>query len=432
MQYLFLIFVLMLFACSRDEYSDYDKELSHNYALLKAYFYHPERIQKYSAYQGMEIDSMYSSLNDYLKGWRYTKYYKPEKAQEKLEEIENSYKYYSFGFERDLENDTLIVSAVYPNSPANSAGLKKHDKLLLANNEVLTGEIANAYEESDSLFNTNTVFTVLRQEEVLTLNQMHKEEVQKPTVYLDSIFNVPLIRITEFTQHTNDPNGTYREFQNALQEIQGAKTAIADLRSNGGGSINHCTGMAAELAEPDKELVYDIEHYYDSRNGNVVGTRHYYARDFSERKGYGVGINWIILVNGWSASCAERFTAAVKASRPETVIIGSTTYGKGIGQRYGKTYLDGLYYITSIQTFFPDGTPFHEVGISPDKEIDPYSEEIYYAALDAVHSFGSEVLAKRSPIVIKKFPPERPARKIEYGAYIEAPYIDFDLLHERE
>jgi C-terminal peptidase prc len=438
MKYLFLLFALMLFACSegisttRPNYSDYDMELSYNYTLLKAFFYHPERIKEYSEYKGLEIDSMYSTLNDYLKGDRYTRYYEPEKAGSQLNSTQSTPKYYSFGFERQLIRDTLVVSAVYPISPADSAGLRKRDKLLLADGLPLTGEIAAKYRVSDSLFNTTTVFTVLRQEEIVNLSPMKKEEVQDPTVYLDSLNEVPYISVTVFKPTTNSPGGTYMEFQNALEEIQGAKTAIIDLRGNPGGSISHCTGMAAELAEPDKELVYDIEHFYDERTGYTVGEFHHYARDFRERKGYGVEIKWIILVNGRSASCSERFTAAVKASRPETVVIGSTTYGKGIGQRYMETYLKGLAFITSIQTFFPDGTPFHEIGIPPDVEIDPYGQEIYYAALDAAQNFDSGVLAKRLPIVLNKLPPERPAIEIEFGAYIEAPYIDFDLLHERE
>jgi C-terminal peptidase prc len=434
MQYLFLFFALMLFACNRDSYSDYDKELSTNYALLSAYFWQPEKIKKYSAYDGMEIDEMYKTLNDTLKGGRYTYYTMPEKADDKIKDIQYTPKYYSFGFERDLENDTLIVSAVYPNSPANSAGLRRRDKLLFANGQPLTGEMASFYIQSDSLFNRTSVFDVLRGEETLTLNSMYKEEVQRPTVYLDSIDEaMPRIRVTEFTEHTNDPAGTYQEFKNALKEIEGAKVAVVDLRDNGGGSINHCMSMAAELVPPDKELVYDSVHYYDSQKGNVVGVRREYARDYvSGRKGYGLDTKWILMMNGGSASCSERFAAAVKSGRPETVIIGETSYGKGIGQTYRKTYLGGLSYITFLQTFFPNGETFHRVGIRPNIEANPRSEEIYIAALEAAQNFDSGILAKRSPVILKSMPPEYPARERELGAYIEAPYIDFDLLHERE
>ncbi|MDR0515712.1 MAG: PDZ domain-containing protein [Fibromonadaceae bacterium] len=424
MPYLFLFFALTLLACSSSKDSDDNREREHNYRLLKAYFYKPELIKKYSSYEGMEIDAMYETLHDTLGGWRYTRYHKPDIAQQVIDDTENSDKYYSFGFERKLESDTLVVNAVYPNSPANSAGLKKHDKLLFANDQSLTGETAVAYEESDSVFSANVTFKVLRGEENLTLDAMQKMEVLKPTVYLDSINDVPLIRVTEFTKNTNDPNGTYQEFKNALRKIQGAKTAIIDLRRNPGGSIHHCTAMAAELALPEKELVYDIVHYYDRTRGNVIDTAHYYAKDFSERNGYGVDIKWILLISRFSASCAERFAAAVKASRPESKLIGGVTYGKGIGQYYITTYLKGVAFITAIETFYPNGEPFHRIGVKPDIKIDSiFGQEIYLAALDAAQDFG---LAKRLPIVLKKLPPERSVRKMEPKAYKEI------LLHEGE
>jgi C-terminal peptidase prc len=438
MQYLFLLFALMLFACTGDSpfgdrYSDYDKELSHNYKLLRAYFWQPEKIKRFSVYDGMEIDGMYADLHDTLRGGRYTFYTPPQKADDKIHDIQNTPKYYSFGFERILENDTLVVSAVYPNSPANSAGLRRHDKLLFANEESITGEIDSIYIKSDSLFSEITIFEVLREEGILTLEPMEKEEVQRPTVYLDSINGVPRIRVTEFTWHTNDPDGTYMEFKNALQQIEGTKVAIVDLRNNGGGSIYHCMAMASELSPPDRELVYDIVHYLDSKKGNAVGINREYAKDYvSGRKGYGIDVKWILLQNKYSASCSERFAASVKSGRPETVIIGETSYGKGIGQTYTKTYLGGLAYITMLQTFFPNGESFHRVGIKPDVEANPGNEDIYIAALEAAQNFDPRFLAKRLPVVLKKLPLEYPARERELGAYREIPRDELKLLHERE
>ncbi len=416
--------------------SDDERELLHNYLLLKALFYHPERIKNYSEYKDLtEVDAMYSSLNDYLKGGRYTRYYTPDIAEQIFSNIQNSEKYYSFGFERGVKRDTvdgviyynLIVTYVYPFSPATDAGLKKHDILLSANDTSLTGmtdtDLVLEYIMSDSLFANTTVFEVLRGTERLPLLAMQKEEVPVPTVYLDSLNGIPYISVTEFTQVTNNPKGTYYEFKEYLEEIKGAKTAIIDLRENGGGSIDHCTAMAAELVPLNKELVYDMQHTNISAitdtNYNIIIKMPYFARNYLDSDGAGIGINWIILMSEGSASCSERFIAAVKYNRPETVLIGENTFGKGIGQSYGFTYLDGLFSITSLQSFYPNGQTFHEVGILPDISVDPFSNEVYYAAIEAALGFPGTALAKRSLASIKPetLPQARKSKKTDLGMY---------------
>ncbi len=434
MRFLILLLSLLFIACgevgdSGAQLPDEEQELRYNYQLLKAYFFHPERIKEYSAYRGMKVDDMYEDLKDYFCGagytgncWaRYTFYTVPEEADKKIDQIENTPKYYSFGFERTViqkegSPDTLRVSAVYPISPASAAGLKKGDKLLLANDVPLTGENAVIYLNTDSLFETLTRFTVLRDEQSMALQNMQKAEVQRPTVFLDSLEEIPFIRVTEYKVSTNNPNGTYAEFKDVLQKIKGTRTAIMDLRGNPGGNIGHCTAMAAELVPLNSELVYDVEHYYDKQRGNVIDSIHYFARDYLGSKGAGTDINWIILMNRGSASCSERFTAAVKYNRPETIIIGGTSYGKGVGQIYTKTYLGGLAYITFLQSFYPNGETFHNIGIAPTVPIESGDDAIYYAAVNAAQNFG---LAKRLPtsIQLKKLPPEHKAESTEPSMY---------------
>jgi len=420
MRIVLLSCVLLIFACGEVgmEIKGDEQELYQNYLLLKAYFYHPERINDYEKYRGMEVDSMYSSLNDYLRGHRYTRYFEPTKANDVLDYLQNSEHYYSFGFERVLagDSDTLVVTAVYPNSPAAHGGLKKRDKLLFANEAPLTGEEAKRYEKTDSLFHSNTVFRVLRGNNILTLQTMQKEVVLSSTVFLDTLYGeVPLITVTEFTTNTNNPSGTYQEFKEVLQEIKGAKSAIIDLRGNPGGSVSHCTKMAAELSPPNREMIYDILHY-PHRGKNIIDTVHYFAKDLL-KSGDGVGIKWVIMIDGFSASCAERFAAALKSSRPETIFVGQTTYGKGIGQNYIKTYLGGLAGITSLQSYYPNGETFHEIGVEPTIFANPNSDEIYSVAYDAAHSFEVGLAKRSTSLGTGTLPSRHASGKTDLGAY---------------
>jgi len=437
MRFIILLFPLLFLACGEAEvrvYSDEAQELSYNYRLLKSYFYRPERIKEYEEYVGMEVDSMYESLKDYFCGAnyegncgnRYTYYLPPEKSDDKIIQIENTPRYYSFGFERGKKEDTLIVLEVYPISPAFDAGLKKRDRLLSANGISLIGEKAVDYLEKDDKFDNPTVFVVLRDGKEKTLPAMHKAEIQEPTVFLDWLEGIPYIQVTGYKVNTNNPRGTYYEFKNILDSIKGAKAAIMDLRYNPGGSIAHCTAMAAELVPYNSMLLYDVQ-----RRGNTTDTLPDFAYEYLYKEGDGVNIKWVILINKWSASCSERFTAAVKYNRPdETVIIGQTSYGKGVGQVYGKTYLGGLAYITSLQTFYPNGKTFHDIGIEPDIIISPEdtTNALYNETMKAAKQFS---LAKRSPTSASTgaLPPKRRAEDMEPGAYIR---VEMPLFHQWE
>jgi len=472
MRIVLLFCVLLVLACSNAtmEISGDEQELYQNHLLLKAYFYHPERLKKFGEYRGMEVDSMYETLGDYFCGAnfvgncgaRYTFYLPPEESDNRIHQIENTKKYYSFGFERktyDKSGDTMVVSWVYPISPAASAGLRKKDKLLSANGISLIG-LALAAEDSiylknDEPFENPTVFEVLRNGETITLKTMQKGEIQKPTVYLDSIEGIPYIQISEYKVNTNNPDGTYAEFRNILQEIKGAKAAIMDLRGNPGGNIGQCTAMAAEMVPLNTELLYDEEHYRDRKKGNVIEISHEYAKDYLRQEGIGVNIKWVILMNRGSASCSERFTAAVKYNRPETVVIGQTSYGKGIGQIYTKTYKGGLAYITCLQTFYPNGTTFHNIGIIPDIPIeipieiqkgmpDPKDEDAYNAymvaydayiatlrdeAIKAARGFGAVAKLSTMQTSLEPLPPERQADIWEPTANKR---IEMPLFHQGE
>jgi len=470
---------LLIFACGETgmEISGDEQELYQNHLLLKAYFLHPERIKEYEEYRSMNVDSiykkvdlMYESLEDYFCGAnfvgncdaRYTFYLPPEKTNDKIDQIQNTKRYYSFGFERRINKsgDTMIVDAVYPISPAFTAGLRNKDRLLSANETPLiglTGKDSVAYLKNDEPFDSITVFKVLRDGKIETLKPMQKAEVQRPTVYLDSIEGIPYIQVTEYKVSTNNTKGgTYAEFKNILREIKGAKTAIMDLRGNPGGDIDHCTAMAAELVPLNNELVYDVRHFRDRKMGNVVVELHEYARDYPQREGLGLDIKWVILMNRGSASCSERFTAAVKYNRPETFVIGQTSYGKGVGQIYTKTNMGGLAYITCLQTFYPDGTTFHNIGIKPDRPIeipielqegmpdpakypaaynaymvayDAYRATLRNAAIEAARNFGAAAKPLAMSASSEPLPPERHADRPEPGAHKR---IEFPLFHQGE
>ena len=76
----------------------------------------------------------------------------------------------------------------------------------------------------------------------------------------------------------------------------------------------------------------------------------------------------VVLVNGNSASAAEILAGAIK-DYDKGVLLGTTTYGKGIVQRIF-TLTDGSAVKLTISHYYtPLGNDIHKVGIVPDEEL---------------------------------------------------------------
>ncbi|MGE5669997.1 MAG: S41 family peptidase, partial [Fibrobacterota bacterium] len=73
-----------------------------------------------------------------------------------------------------------------------------------------------------------------------------------------------------------------------------------------------------------------------------------------------------ILCDSNSASASEIVIAGLKSSRPDSKLIGTVTYGKGVGQSIllGPDSVQAK--VTSMTIMRRDGTSYHETGIAPD------------------------------------------------------------------
>ena len=87
----------------------------------------------------------------------------------------------------------------------------------------------------------------------------------------------------------------------------------------------------------------------------------------------------VVLVNGYSASASEIFSAALKEKADNVTIVGSKTYGKGVIQGiYNLTDGSGLK-LTIEEYFTPDHNSINKVGVEPDVVVDDYE---YASKLD--------------------------------------------------
>jgi C-terminal processing protease CtpA/Prc len=96
------------------------------------------------------------------------------------------------------------------------------------------------------------------------------------------------------------------------------KCLIIDLRYNTGG-LTEAGNRMLDLLLPDCVTSYSID-----RDGYLSGY---------ESNKYSIEFEHIfILVNEYTASCAEMFTMSMQRYMDNVTVVGTETYGKGVGQ----------------------------------------------------------------------------------------------------
>lgn len=247
----------------------------------------------------------------------------------------------------------MTILHVYPGTPAEEAGVKDGDMI------VKVGEIAGDSMELSELVThikgeegTTVHLELLREgEENHVELDVVRRQIEVPTVQHQMLQgNVGFVQVSEFSESTPE------QFEAALQELQGQgmKSVIVDLRDNPGGVLQSVCKML-DLFLPEGVLVYTEDKY-----GNRT--------DFKSDKTC-MEIPMAVLINGNSASASEIFAGAIKDYKYGT-LVGTTSFGKGIVQTIVPMDDGSAVKVTMAKYFTPNGNYIHDVGISPDIELE--------------------------------------------------------------
>ncbi|MHC4778771.1 MAG: S41 family peptidase [Planctomycetota bacterium] len=153
----------------------------------------------------------------------------------------------------------------------------------------------------------------------------------------------------------------------ALEE-KGMKALILDLRGNPGGALPACVSVADKFLEGGKVIATMKTHH-----PFMAGTQTYRTRD----KGTHPRVPMAVLIDKASASASEMLSGALKMNK-RAVVIGETSYGKGVGQsvmpvgaKLSHHTSPQFFYITLMEYFLPGKIVVHHKGVVPDIEVKP-------------------------------------------------------------
>lgn len=250
--------------------------------------------------------------------------------------------------------DDNLITVVSPieDTPGEKAGIKSGDKIIKVNGtEFLAENMDEAVKVMKGEPNTKVTLTIMRtskdkENEVFDL-EITREIIRLITVKSNIIDdNIGYIKISSFDDLT------YKDFKEQLDKLgkQNIEGLIIDLRNNPGGLLDRTVQIADELLG-EGDIVYT-----QTKDG-----KKYYERSDKKMVDYPLAI----LINGGSASASEILSGAIK-DHNRGVLIGTTTFGKGVVQRIHDLEDGSGLKLTISEYFTPNGINIHGVGIEPD------------------------------------------------------------------
>lgn len=265
------------------------------------------------------------------------------------------------------EGSAATVEFVFATTAADRAGLRKGDKIISVN-----GELANGLDKRKlaRLLREPVDLSVLRDGwSRPVLFRLEPESLDPEKLVTTALLpgNIGYLRLQQFDL------GCAQELEWALRELekQGIEGLIFDLRGNPGGTVLDAVAIVDKFV-PEGETITTMwtNSYKEDEDHDeevVESTDSETDRD----------LPLAVLVNECSASASEMTSGALQ-DLERALIVGRTTWGKGIGQSaagvpgfardsiFGKNRSAISLGITILEYFLPTGRTIQGIGVEPD------------------------------------------------------------------
>lgn len=272
------------------------------------------------------------------------------------------------GLYAENKDNQVVISIVFPNGPAEKAGLQPGD-VILAVNGVTLDEDADSSETGLMIRGspgTQVHLKVLRGSQVLEF-----ELVRQVREYVASRMlpgDIAYLSLNAFNRTAT------QQMKDALVGLaaQNPNGLVWDLRNNEGGDMQAAQDILSFFVEDgllfSAELTHDRIIRFNAK-GNAIAA----------------AIPVVVLMDATTYSAAETCAAAIAETGRGTT-MGSPSYGKGIIQATIPLLDDTLLQMTIASWHSPGGEWYHEQGVAPQIEArdDPTTEadELLHAAID--------------------------------------------------
>ncbi|NLC67719.1 MAG: S41 family peptidase [Clostridiaceae bacterium] len=240
----------------------------------------------------------------------YTSYFDQSQAETFFGDVEGTYE--GIGIVIEKSGDYVIISKVFPGSPAEKSGLLQGDRIITVDGTDVSGL---TIDETSNLIKgqvgTKVVLGIYRNKDTEIISiEVERMQIRINPVIYEIKDDIGYIKLELFNSNTNE------FITNALKEMdmKGIKKIILDLRDNPGGLVDQCVDVARKFVPSG--LITKL-----SFKSETMPDQEYYS--FLAELKYDL----VILVNGMSSSASEILAGAVQDTGAG-ILVGSKTYGK--------------------------------------------------------------------------------------------------------
>ena len=289
------------------------------------------------------------------------------------------------GVEADKDG-TIQITTVFPGTPAEEAGLRRGDHILVVDGKTTKGEtIDQAVSRVRGPAGEKVTLTIGREGTADFDLTLTRRKYDLPLVSWSMVpgRDVALIRLDQFATGATD--GLKKAISAARE--QGAKSIIFDLRGNPGGYVSEAVGVASQF------LGDGIVYQAFDRGGK--------QKDSEVTKGgLATDLPIVVLADGSTASSAEIVTGAIQDAKRGQV-VGDKTFGTGtvftpFGLADGSTI-----HIGTERWLTRGGRPIWHEGLEPDVKVQ-LGDTVPLLLPDDLRDMSAADLAKTQDVQLLK------------------------------
>lgn len=241
---------------------------------------------------------------------------------------------------RKMDNATYFIEP-YEGSPALKAGVEAGDKIISIDGKDMLGKQSD--DVSSSLKGpkgTTVKIKVERDGKIVDLS-IERDEIKLPDVPYSGMLNnkVGYIKLNSFTQTAS------ADVKKAFVQLQQdkAQALVLDLRGNGGGLLIEAVRIVNMFVKKGQTVV--------TTKGRIPEENHVYA---TQDQPMDLDIPLVVLIDENSASASE-IVAGTLQDLDRAVIIGTTSFGKGLVQRTYDLKYGSKMKLTIAKYYTPSG-----------------------------------------------------------------------------
>lgn len=247
------------------------------------------------------------------------------------------------GIEFDILGGYITVISPIVGSPSDRAGLQPGDQIVKINGDDAF-KITNAevFDKLRGPKGTAVTITVRRP----GMKETFDVQIIRDQIPIRSVTSAFMLDDETGYIHLNRFSSTSsQEVREAIDRLvsEGMSLLIFDLRTNSGGLLQQAVGVVDYFVTKKDTLVYTDGRRQDAKEVYLA----------NPAVGYG-NFGLIVLINRWSASASEIVAGAVQ-DLDRGLIVGETSFGKGLVQRQWVLRDESALRVTIARYYTPSG-----------------------------------------------------------------------------